>query len=86
MNIYLFKVHKDWYCCGGGAAVVAQSFDNAVQLIKNKMRGAIVQEKEETIGRGWADNAWSLVEAIPVIDTVERVVFMDYNYDPYPNA
>ena len=84
MNIYLFKPSELWNYCGGGAAVIAETFDEAKELFMHYPVAegvSAVYQYELEGSESIIDGVWILVEVFPLSGFYEpHVVFTNANY------
>lgn len=82
MNLYTFQPYK-WAYCGGCKAVIANTFEEAVNLLLKKDNDLEIEyfQKERKNFKKDAYDQWLLTNTIKVLDNEKsRVIVDDYNY------
>lgn len=76
MKLYLFKPSIRWRYCGGGLAIIAESFEDCQKLYDEKLFYSEADIPEDQ--RGY--EIWVFVESFDVQGELPRVVLDDYNW------
>lgn len=89
MKLFIIQASENWQYCGGGAAVIAERFEEVWPLLNAAYDGELepLFESEEAIPkRIWQGreinniNAFVLVETFAVPEQPPRVVMFSFNY------
>jgi hypothetical protein len=77
MKLYIFKPSKRWRYCGGGLAIIAESFEACQTLISDEKlfySEAVIPKNQDDF------YIWVFVESFDVVGEMSRVVLNDYNW------
>lgn len=79
-RLFIFQTSKAWPRAGGGYAVIARSFKEAVSMFP-RPRGSLVHDflKEEPASGQAEHFTWVLVEVLETFDRRSRVVFANWH-------
>lgn len=85
MYIYLGEAHKKWNYCGGACAVIAESLEEAQNILSTDVQCKLLEEntilEEDTSASSEYIYAFTLTKIIKVSETEEKgVIFCNYNW------